>query len=179
MVQYVDEHLFLLLSDIPEVVRLLGLYHNNRNGTFSDVTSLLGDSYGYPSNLKGAGFQPIFFDYDNDNDLDIYVVNDFGVENYPNVLWRNDGPSRDGNWKFTDVSELSGADASIYGMGVAVGDYNNDGNLDLYMSDIGANDLLRNNGDGTFTDQTAFAGVAAPLARPIEEPNLAFGWGAP
>ena len=63
------------------------------------MTGLLGDTSG-PSmggeagNVYGAGFQPAWFDYDEDGDLDLYVVNDLGREIHPNVLWRNDGPRR-------------------------------------------------------------------------------------
>ena len=76
------------------------LYHSNGDGTFNDVSRLLGDPSG-PSvmaplgNLWGAGFQPGWVDYDNDGDLDLYVVNDFGEQLQPIVLWRNDGPEAD------------------------------------------------------------------------------------
>ena len=132
--------------DFPGAVRPLALYHNNRDGTFTDVTALLADADGYPSNVKGAGFKPSFLDYDNDGDPDIYVVNDFGEENYPNVLWRNDGPDEAGGWTFTDVSSASGTDAAILGMGMAIGDYDSDGDLDLYITDIGDSEFLENRG---------------------------------
>ena len=135
-------------------VRPLALFHNDGDGTFTEATHLLGDTSG-PSktegehgNLWGAGFQPAWVDFDNDGDPDLYVVNDFGKDIQPNVLWRNDGPGPDGSWRFEDISRSSGADAAMFGMGVAVGDYDVDGDFDLYVTNIEDNVLLRNEGDG-------------------------------
>ena len=155
-------------EEIYDSVRPLVLYHNNGDGTFTDVTRILGDTSG-PSqetlgpvgNVWGAGFQPGWLDYDNDGDPDLYIVNDWGGRFQPNVLWRNDGPSPEGAWTFLDVSATSGADVPMDGMGLAVGDYDLDGFLDLYMTNIGDNVLLRNNGDGlTFANTALEAGVA-------------------
>ncbi len=163
--------------DLSSAVRSLALYRNNGNGTFAEVTRWLGDARTYPSNVKGAGFKPGFVDYDNDGDLDIYVVNDFGAANHPNVLWRNDGPDSRGGWRFTDVSRQSGADMAIFGMGLAVGDYDNDGDLDLYMSDIGPSKLLRNRG-GTFQEVAEAAGVGRGIVPdPAFPDNRSVGWG--
>ncbi|PYU56342.1 MAG: hypothetical protein DMG55_24415 [Acidobacteria bacterium] len=71
-----------------------------------------------------------------------------------NRLYHN---NRDGT--FTDVTENAGVHGSSYGMGVATGDYDNDGHTDLLVSNLGGNTLYRNNGDGTFTDVTTKAGV--------------------
>jgi hypothetical protein len=112
------------------------------------------------------------FDYDNDGLLDIFMVNggriteglrvpeNFERSNprYWNRLYRQ---NRDGS--FLDVTQAAGlanAGNGNYGMGVAVGDYDNDGNADLYVTSYGKNILYHNNGDGTFTDVTAKAGVA-------------------
>ena len=147
-------------------VRPLALYHNNGDGAFTQVTELLGDtggpggSEGEYGNLWGAGFQPGWVDFDNDGDSDLYVVNDFGKDIQPNVLWRNDGPGEDGRWRFEDISKRSGADAAMFGMGLAVGDYDRDGYFDLYVTNIEDNVLLRNNGDGAaFTETAAAAGA--------------------
>jgi enediyne biosynthesis protein E4 len=113
------------------------------------------------------------FDYNNDGLLDIFLVNGGQIgdvlhvpENFNrsdprfwNRLYRQ---NPDGS--FTDTTESCGlakAGNGNYGMGVAVGDYDNDGNSDLYVTSYGKNILYRNNGDGTFTDVTAKAGVAA------------------
>ncbi len=101
------------------------------------------------------------FDYDNDGYLDIYLVNGAAIPSlkkespkYWNRLYHN---NHDGT--FTDVTEKAGVAGEGYGMGVAIGDYNNDGWPDIYVANTGQNQLFRNNGDGTFTDVTAKAGV--------------------
>ncbi len=100
------------------------------------------------------------FDYDNDGDIDIYFLNGGALKaaklKIPprNALYRNEG-----NWKFADVTEKAGAGDTGYGLGVAVGDYDNDGDSDIYLNNHGPNVLYRNNGDGTFTDVTKQAGV--------------------
>ena len=103
------------------------------------------------------------FDYDNDGYLDIFLVNSLTVEllksnkRTRSALYHNNG---DGT--FTDVTDKAGVADIGWGMGVAVGDYNNDGFDDLYVTCLGPNHLLRNNGNGTFTDVTAKAGVGDP-----------------
>ena len=111
--------------------------------------------------ISGAGCA--FLDYDNDGWMDIYLVNsgkcDFLDPNPPlkNALYRN---NRDGT--FTDVTDKAGVASGGYGMGVATGDYDNDGFPDMYVTQYGRSILYHNNGDGTFTDVTEKAGVAAP-----------------
>ncbi len=101
------------------------------------------------------------FDYDADGDEDIYFLNGAALpgatlEPPPrNRLYRNDG-----QWKFTDVTASAGVGDTGYGLGVCTGDYDNDGDADLYVSNFGPNVLYRNNGNGTFTDVTVAAGVA-------------------
>ncbi len=104
-----------------------------------------------------------FLDYDNDGWMDIFLVNsgpsDFYQPKKPlgNALYKN---NRDGT--FTDVTEKAGVGGSTFGMGVAVGDYNNDGYPDLFVTAYGRPILYCNNGDGTFTDVTNHAGLATP-----------------
>ncbi|GAC1428493.1 MAG: CRTAC1 family protein [Terriglobales bacterium] len=101
-----------------------------------------------------------FLDYDNDGWMDIYLVNSgpsaFYQPKQPirNALYKN---NRDGT--FTDVTEKAGVGGGTFGMGIAVGDYNNDGFPDLFVTSCGRTLLYRNNGDGTFTDVTRQAGV--------------------
>ena len=101
------------------------------------------------------------FDYDGDGDVDIYFLNGaplHGTRMDPpprNALYRNDG-----GWKFTDVTTEAGVGDTGYGLGVCVGDYDNDGHPDIYLNNFGPNVLYRNNGDGTFADVTRQAGVA-------------------
>lgn len=101
-----------------------------------------------------------FLDYDNDGWMDIYLVNSGPSEFYQpkqpqrNALYRN---NRDGT--FTDVTERAGVPGGNFGMGVAVGDYNNDGYPDLFLTACGRALLYRNNGNGTFTDVTRQAGI--------------------
>jgi len=100
------------------------------------------------------------FDYDGDGDVDIYFLNGapllgMKVDVPPrNALYRNEG-----GWRFTDVTDQAGVGDTGYGLGVAVGDYDNDGDADAYLNNYGPNVLYRNNGDGTFTDATNEAGV--------------------
>jgi hypothetical protein len=104
-----------------------------------------------------------FLDYDNDGWMDIYLVNsgpcDFFQPSRPlrNALYRN---NRDGT--FTDVTDKAGVAGGAFGMGVAVGDYDNDGWPDLFVTAYGSPILYRNNRDGTFTDVTRQAGLAMP-----------------
>jgi len=102
------------------------------------------------------------FDYDNDTRPDIYLLNGStfaamqGTERAPRAaLYRNLG-----NWKFEDVTDKAGVANERWGMGVAVGDYDNDGRLDMYVGNYGTSRLYRNNGNGTFTDVAEKLGVA-------------------
>lgn len=124
------------------------LYKNNGDGTFTNATLWTGATD--PLISMGA----IFFDYDNDGDPDLYLTHD---ANIPNILYRNNG-----NGQFSNVSAGSGANIAKMGMGVDAGDINNDGWLDLYITNLGPNTLLLNNGNGTFSDITVSAGVGDP-----------------
>jgi len=100
-------------------------------------------------------------DYDGDGLLDIYFVNGATMPGlvkdgpqYSNRLFHNNG-----NGTFTDVTEKAGLAGAGYGMGAAIGDYDNDGRPDIFLANVNGNQLFHNNGDGTFTDVTAKAGV--------------------
>ena len=101
------------------------------------------------------------FDFDNDGDVDIYFLNGAPqpgatVKDQPrNALYRNDG-----NWRFTDVTKEAGVGDPGHGLGVTVGDYDNDGYQDLYLNNYGPNVLYRNQGNGTFVNVTEAAQVA-------------------
>ncbi len=118
------------------------------------------------------------FDYDGDGLLDIYLVNGAGMPSlvksgpkYFNRLFHNNG-----NRTFTDVTARAGVAGTGYGMGVAVGDYDNDGRPDLYVANVNGNELFHNNGDGTFTDVTARAGVSGGLLRGRKMWSISAGW---
>ena len=176
-VHEIDGKLPLDRAGLARASRPLALYHNRGDGTFENVTALLGESAVYPSPVKGAGFKPAFTDYDNDGDQDLYIINDFGAANYPNVLWRNDGIGESGDVTFTDVSKESGTDLAIFGMGMATGDYDNDGDMDWYITDIGASEFLENQGDGTFVNQTERTGTGrGAIPRNWFDDN-SVGWG--
>jgi hypothetical protein len=147
-----------------------------RAETFVDVTQRLGVNFQYLSShtsrkylLETMGAGVALFDYDNDGRLDIYLVNGAPLADptpkgtvpqktgtqYWNRLYHQ---KPDGT--FEDVTEKAGLQGAGYGMGVAVGDFDNDGYEDLYVTAYGGNKLYHNNGDGTFADVTQKAGVA-------------------
>src|ERR1044072_1155379 len=102
------------------------------------------------------------FDYDNDGLLDIYLLNGSTIPAQPGkekaaraALYHNLG-----NWKFEDVTDKAGVANERWGMGVSVGDYDNDGFVDVYVGNFGVSRLYRNNGNGTFTDVAPKLGVA-------------------
>jgi hypothetical protein len=116
--------------------------------------------------LETTGCGVAFFDYDHDDWLDIFLVNGSRIEGFPKGqeptchLFKN---NRDGT--FTDVTAKAGLAHTGWGQGCCVGDYNNDGWNDLFVSCYGQNVLYRNNGDGTFSDVTAKAGLTQTKTR--------------
>ena len=139
-----------LFLEIPSATSGLNWVHNN---AMSDERYL-------PETL-GPGCA--FLDYDNDGWLDIYMVNSGPCDFWKppkairNALYKN---NRDGT--FSDVTEKAGVAGGTFGMGVAVGDYDNDGYPDLFVTAYGNCILYKNNHDGTFSDVTAKAGVTTP-----------------
>ncbi len=136
---------------------------------FIDATDAAGLEFRHRHCGTGEKYMPetmgsggAFLDYDGDRQLDVYLINNAATPGYQgpspeNGLFRNDG---DGT--FSNVTAEAGVAGGGYGMGVTVGDFDNDGWSDLYVTNFGANVLYRNNGDGTFSDVTERAGVGDP-----------------
>jgi hypothetical protein len=156
-----------LFSEMAEQTGIRFIHFNGMSGEFY-----------YPEVVGPGG---AFFDYDNDGDLDVYLVQGhmLGPDKTPaeaffpprpgepliDRLYRNDLAVKKHGTRtlsFTDVTKSSGLRAGGYGIGVAAGDFNNDGWTDLYVTNFGKNQLLRNNGDGTFSDITRETGVGDP-----------------
>jgi hypothetical protein len=145
-------------------------------GWFTEVAKASGLDFVHFNGMSGELYYPeimapgvALLDYDNDGDLDIYLVQGQclgppgrclqspSATSRRDRLFRNDLIVRDDGTRtlrFTDVTEQSGIDVRSYGMGVAVGDFNNDGWVDIYRTGMHGSVLLRNNGNGTFTDVT-------------------------
>ena len=142
---------------------------NDAAVTFTDITNATGITFRHVSApekkyiLESMSGGVALFDFDGDGHQDVYLVNSLTVETAADrrsarsELWRNRG---DGT--FVDVTERAGVGYPGWAMGVATGDYDNDGWDDLYVTCFGANRLYRNNGDGTFSDVTAKTGVGDP-----------------
>ncbi len=139
------------------------------NARFTDITKSAGIDFVHNNGAYGEKLLPettgggcAFFDFDNDGAPDILFVNSTswpwhdpgGTAATRLALYRNDGKGH-----FKDVTPNSGLDISVYGMGVAVGDYDNDGWVDVFVSGVGLNHLFRNLGQGRFSDVTQAAGV--------------------
>ena len=134
---------------------------------FTEITQQVGLDFQHESGVDGSYFMPeyvgpgaAFFDYDADGDLDIYLVN--GADRLGritptpiNCLFR-----RENDGTYRDVTTESGLGDPGFGMGVAIGDYDNDGYPDVYLANYGRDAFYRNNGDGTFTDVTDRLGVS-------------------
>ncbi len=138
--------------DFEDVIATAGIHFVHYNGATEE-------KYMVETMGSGGGF----LDYDGDGDLDIYLVNGAplpGSAKTPspprNALYRNEGDGR-----FTDVTDEAGVGDESYGMGMTAGDIDNDGDLDLYVTNFGENRLYLNEGDGTFRDATETAGVSA------------------
>ncbi|MFC2172745.1 FG-GAP repeat domain-containing protein, partial [Acidobacteriota bacterium] len=128
-----------------------------------DLKNMLGNPGPKPYIVESMGSGIGFLDYDGDQDMDLYLVNGATFEeDMPdppprNALYRNNG---DGT--FTDVTEASGAGDTGWGGGLAIADFDNDYDPDIFLANIGPDVLLRNNGNGTFTDISKQAGIDDP-----------------
>jgi enediyne biosynthesis protein E4 len=113
--------------------------------------------------LESVGTGGAFVDYDNDGRLDIFLVNAWALDEEPSrvrIKGRNALYHNKGDGTFEDVTDKAGVADESWGCGVSAGDYDNDGHIDLYITNFGANRLYRNKGDGTFEQTAERAGVA-------------------
>ncbi len=178
------DFLELLLSGLAGELASPVFAHPSPVPLFREVAEEVGLKFHHFTGATGEFYMPeimgsgvALFDYDNDGDLDVYLIQGATFDpaqdprhaKFPspagwkpaNRLFRN-LLSETGKLQFVDVTEQAGVGHVGYGMGVAVGDYDNDGFQDLYVTNFGRNVLYHNNGDGTFTDVTAKAGVDDP-----------------
>ena len=143
---YLD--LFLSNRDIANGLQPNLLYRNNGNNTFTDVSNLAGISAN-----NHLSFCASFFDFNNDGWQDIYIANDRFTTS--NILYKNNG-----NGTFTDASVSSGTNIIMDAMSTTIDDFNNDGYLDIYITNTASgNYFLRNNGDETFTNIAGSTGT--------------------
>lgn len=176
-----ENHCYLSLAPKIKTLLLICLLLANCTATlnaaetrlrFTDQTQTAGIHFKHTNGASKQKYLPetmgsggLFFDYDNDGHLDIYLVNSGTFSqnfqstrhvNHSNVLYRNNGDET-----FVDVTVEAGLQHNHgYGMGCLAADYDNDGDADLYLTNFGKNQLYRNNGDSTFTDVTSQAGVS-------------------
>src|SRR5581483_9772194 len=149
-----------------------------QQGGFTNITQASGVHFVHNSGATGKRYLPEtlgagagFIDYDNDGYQDILFANgeDWpGAPRHPSTLklYHNNH-----NGTFTDVTQRSGLAVSMYGMGIAVGDFDNDGFDDVFVSAVGQSRLFHNNGNGTFTDVTQKAGLAG-----VQEFSTSAAW---
>jgi hypothetical protein len=174
--------LVLTFSDVLSLARPLPIFAqetassstNDLGVSFVDVAkdaglnavTIFGGEHKNKYLLETTGCGVAFYDYDNDGWLDIFLVNGTRLEGFPagqepfNHLFKN---NRDGT--FTDITLKAGLKHTGWGQGVCIGDYDNDGNDDLFITYYGKNVLYHNNGNGTFTDVSEKSGVAGSRTR--------------
>jgi hypothetical protein len=141
------------------------MYRNDGNGVFVHVTNDLG------LGDTGCALAVTATDFDNDGDMDILIGNDFGPFIQPNKLYRNDVNV---NGTFTEISNEVNCANEMFSMGIAIGDYDNDLDLDYYISNLGSNVLLENQ-DGVFYDNAQNSNVANTTVS--LDSSLSISWG--
>jgi hypothetical protein len=168
--------LVVVLASVLGLASLCSAQTRQVSPRFVEMVSRTGVSFAHRSShtsekylIEAMGAGVALLDFDSDGLLDIYFTNGAKIEDpmaaaakpdksdprYWNRLYQNKGA-----WRFEDVTEQAGVAGRGYGMGVATGDYDNDGEPDLYITNFGHDILYRNNGDGTFSDRTAPAGLS-------------------
>jgi enediyne biosynthesis protein E4 len=158
--------LALLCASVPLWFSAVSFAQNH----FRDITSQSGIHFTHNNGAFGKKWLPetmgpgcAFIDYDNDGFPDIVLINGTDFTGHPHAgattlkLYRNNG-----NGTFTDVTRKAGLAVPMFGLGVAIGDYDNDGYGDIFVSALGQSHLFHNNGNGTFTDVTKDAGMWGP-----------------
>lgn len=142
-------------------------YQNNGDGTFTEKATALN------LNNVGCGLAVMPTDFDQDNDQDIYLANDYGTIIASNALFQNNYPTLN----FSNVSESTQTDIAIFAMGLAYGDIDKDQDFDYYITNIGRNVLLENDGTNTFNDISNSAGVENIYALDEAGDLFTTGWG--
>ncbi|MCG8307663.1 MAG: CRTAC1 family protein [Cytophagales bacterium] len=162
-----DRYTGMVSSKSPPAWDLL--YINRGGERFEEI------SYDYGLNYVGLGFGGVFTDYDNDRDLDLLVINDFGYKFTPNKLFRNEYPKK----KFTEVSEKMDMDFGMSAMGVAIGDYNNDQWLDYFFSNILDAPFVINQGPNSpFLNKSKEIGASITFMTNVDgRPVTTISWG--
>ena len=162
---------YLELQFLSILLLVLGLANNiliqsSASVKFTDITQTSGVQFKHENGksykkyfTETLGSGVALFDYDNDNDLDIYFINGCSLDNSKTVRAYNHLYRNNGNLTFTDVTTESQTGNQGCGTGVCSGEYNNDSWLDIYITNFRSNVLYRNNKDGTFTDVTEIANV--------------------
>ncbi|QMU66345.1 MAG: T9SS type A sorting domain-containing protein [Flavobacteriaceae bacterium] len=143
-------------------------YKNNGNGTFTEMAATLG------LNNSGCALAVMATDFDMDNDSDIYIANDFGEFVVTNTMLENNYPVN----SFSDVSVTTNMNVGIYGMGIAYADFDKDQDFDYYITNLGKNVLIQNDGNQNFTDIITATGVENIYAENSNNTLYSTSWGA-
>jgi len=156
-------------KDAPTTPDITALFRASGPIEFKDITSQAGIRFKHNSGAFGKKYLPetmgsgaCFIDYDNDEWQDIYIVNSMDWPEHRGSKSRGALYHNDKNGTFSEVTTQARLAIDTYGMGCAVGDFDNDGNDDLYITSVGGNHLYRNLGNGKFADVTNRAGVSDP-----------------